>query len=70
MTVVFMMRTYKPEVEAVKRRTTASNIIAVAVREWLESREDAKLLPAIEGARQEWKEKGGRPWSEVEKETK
>jgi hypothetical protein len=56
------------KIEAVKRRTTASNIVADAVREWLESREDTELLPAIESASTEWKEKGGRPWSEAEKE--
>jgi hypothetical protein len=38
------------------------------VREWLESHEDAELIPVIESARAEWKEKGGRPWTEVEQE--
>jgi len=56
------------KVEAARRHIAASEIIADAVREWLESREDAELLPAIETARTEWKEKGGRPWSEVEQE--
>lgn len=56
------------KIEAVKRRTTASYIVADAVREWLESREDAELLPEIEAARTEWEEKGGRPWSEAERE--
>ena len=56
------------KIEAVKRRTTASDIVADAVREWLESREDAELLPMIEAARTEWEEKGGRPWSEAERE--
>ena len=56
------------KIEAVKRRTTASDIVADAVREWLESHEDAELVPAIEAARTEWKEKGGRPWSEAERE--
>ena len=56
------------KIEAVKRRTTASAIVADAVREWLESHEDAELLPAIEAARTEWEEKGGRPWSEAERE--
>jgi hypothetical protein len=55
-------------IEAVKRRTTASNIVADAVREWMERREDAELAPDIESARAEWKEKGGRPWSEAEKD--
>ena len=56
------------KIEAVRRRTTASDIVADAVREWLESREDAELLPAIEAARTEWEEKGGHPWSEAERE--
>jgi hypothetical protein len=49
------------KVEAVKRHTTASSIISEAVREWFESREDADLLPAVEAARTEWKQKGGAP---------
>ena len=56
------------KIEAVRRRTTASDIVADAVREWLENREDAELVPAIEATRAEWKEKGGRPWSEAERE--
>ena len=70
MTVVFHdeeLYTYL-KVEAARRHTAASEIITDAVREWLESREDAELLPVIESARSEWKEKGGRPWSEVERE--
>ena len=70
MTVVFHdeeLYTYL-KVEAARRHMPASDIIADAVREWLESREDAELLPVIETARAEWKEKGGRPWSEVEQE--
>ena len=56
------------KIEAIRRHTAASNIVADAVKEWLESREDADILPAIEAARSEWKEKGDRPWSTVEKE--
>ena len=70
MTVVFHdeeLYTYL-KVEAARRHMPASDIIADAVREWLESGEDAELLPVIETARAEWKEKGGRPWSEVEQE--
>jgi len=70
MTVVFHnedLYTYL-KVEAARRHMPASEIIADAVSEWLESREDAELLPAIEAARTEWKEKSGRPWSEVERE--
>ena len=70
MTVVFHDESLYTQlkIEAVKRHIAASEIIAEAVREWLESREDAELLPVIEAARAEWKEKGGRPWSEVERE--
>ena len=70
MTVVFHdedLYTYL-KVEAARRHIPASEIMADAVREWLESREDAELLPVIEAARSEWKEKGGRAWSEAERE--
>ena len=70
MTVVFHnedLYTYL-KVEAARRHRPASDIIAEAVREWLESREDAELLPVVEAARTEWQEKGGRPWTEVEQE--
>jgi hypothetical protein len=68
MTVVFHdenLYTYL-KVEAARRHMPASEIIADAVNDWLESREDTELMPAIESARAEWKEKGGRPWSEIE----
>ena len=70
MTVVFHdeeLYTYL-KVEAARRHIAASDIVTDAVREWLESHEDAELLPTIEATRAEWKEKGGRPWSEVEQE--
>jgi len=70
MTVVFHnedLYTYL-KVEAARRHMPASEIIADAVSEWLESREDTELLPAIDTARTEWSEKGGRPWSEAERE--
>ena len=70
MTVVFHdeeLYTYL-KVEAARRHMAASEIITDAVREWLESREDDELLPVIEGAITEWKEKGGRPWAEAEQE--
>lgn len=54
------------KVEAVKRQKPASDIVAEAVKEWLETREDAELLPVVEAARAEWEKKGGRPWAEVE----
>ncbi len=70
MTVVFHnedLYTYL-KVEAARRHMPASEIIADAVSEWLESREDAELLPVLDSDRTEWKEKGGRPWSEAERE--
>jgi len=70
MTVVFHneeLYTYL-KVEAARRHMPASEIIADAVSEWLDSREDAELIPIIEAARAEWKEKGGRPWPEAERE--
>jgi hypothetical protein len=56
------------KIEAIRRRRTASDIVADAVGEWLDNHEDAELLPMIDSARAEWKEKGGRPWSEAEHE--
>jgi hypothetical protein len=56
------------KVEAARRHVAASEIVSDAVREWLENREDAELLPMIETRLEEYKEKGGRPWSEVERE--
>lgn len=56
------------KIEAVKRRTTSSGIVTDAVREWLENREDEELIPIIEARVAEYREKGGRPWSEVERE--
>lgn len=70
MTVVFHdedLYTYL-KVEAARRHMPASEIIADAVSEWLESHEDAELLPVIDSARTEWKEKDGRPWAEAELE--
>ena len=68
MTVVFHDEDLYTElkIQAIRRRKPANKIIAEAVHEWLESQEDAGLLPVIESARAEWKEKGGRPWAEVE----
>jgi hypothetical protein len=51
--------------EAVKRRLSASDLIAEAVKELLESREDFKLIPIIEESRAEYDKKGGRTWDEV-----
>ncbi|MBI2832708.1 MAG: hypothetical protein HYX79_10680 [Chloroflexi bacterium] len=56
------------KVEAARKHVAASEIVADALRQWLEDLEDEELLPVIEAAEAEWEEKGGRPWSEVEKE--
>jgi hypothetical protein len=56
------------KIEAIKKHTTASNIVTNAVKEWLENHEDTELIPVIDAARNEWREKGGRPWSEAERE--
>ena len=56
------------KIEAVKRGKPASEIVSEAVKEWLEAQESAELLPIVEAETREWKEKGGRPGAEVEKE--
>ncbi len=56
------------KVEAARRHMAASDIVAEAVREWIDAKEDEELIPLIEEAEKEYKEKGGRPWEEVEKE--
>lgn len=68
MTVVFHDENLYTQLEreAGRRHLAVSDVVVEAVREWLESLEDDELLPVIEAARTEWKEKGGRPWSEAE----
>lgn len=56
------------KIEAIRRHKPASQIIAEAVKEWLEAKESEELVPLLEEAIAEYKEKGGRPWEEVEKE--
>jgi hypothetical protein len=53
------------KIEALKRRLSASDLIAEAVKELLESREDLKLIPVIEESRAEYNKRGGRTWDEV-----
>ena len=72
MTVVFHdedLYTYL-KVEAARRHIAASDIVAAAVQEWLDAREDEALVPLVEAAEAEYKEKGGKPWSDVERENK
>jgi hypothetical protein len=47
------------KVEAARRHCPAKDLVAEALREWLEAQEDFGLLPEIEAARAEWEEKGG-----------
>ena len=47
------------KVEAARKGRHAKDIVAEAVREWLEAREDEELRAGLEEARQEWREKGG-----------
>ena len=58
------------KIEAVKCRLSASDLIAEAVKELLESREDFKLIPVIEESRAEYNKKGGRTWDEVSRDLK
>jgi hypothetical protein len=55
------------KIEAVRRHKPASEIIAEAVREWLEEKEAEELIPLIEAAEKEAEEKGYIPWPEVKK---
>jgi len=56
------------KVEAARKGLYAKDIVAEAVREWLEAREDEELRVDLEERRNEWKEKGGRSWAAVERD--
>ncbi len=56
------------KVEAARKGRHAKDIVAEAVREWLEAREDEELRSDLEERRAEWKEKGGRSWAAVERD--
>ncbi len=47
------------KVEAARRNRPLKEIVAEALREWLELQEDLELGPIIEEARRELREKGG-----------
>ena len=47
------------KVEAARKGRHAKDIIAEAVTEWLEAREDEELQADLKGARGEWEEQGG-----------
>ena len=54
--------------EVARRRRPAKDIVAEAVSEWLEARQDEELGADLEERRIEWQERGGRPWAEVERD--
>ncbi|MBI4336788.1 MAG: hypothetical protein HY683_03025 [Chloroflexi bacterium] len=47
------------KVEAIRKGLHAKDIVAEAVREWLEAREDEELRAGLEEARHEWERQGG-----------
>lgn len=47
------------KVAAVRKGRHAKDIIAEAVREWLETKEDEELKAGLEEARREWEREGG-----------
>jgi hypothetical protein len=51
-------------VEAARKGRHAKDIIAEALAEWLEAREDEELQPDLAEARYEWKQQGGLAASE------
>jgi hypothetical protein len=56
------------KIEAIRRHRTASDIIAEAIKEWLETKESEELVPILEEAIAEAEEKGYLSWTEVKKE--
>ncbi|MBI4218770.1 MAG: hypothetical protein HY682_01405 [Chloroflexi bacterium] len=47
------------KVEAARKGRHAKDIVAEAVQEWLEAREDEELREGLDNARREWEQKGG-----------
>lgn len=47
------------KVEAARKGRYAKDIVAEAVREWLEAREDEELRAGLEEARHAWEREGG-----------
>lgn len=47
------------KVEAARKGRYAKDIVAEAIREWLEAREDEDLRVGVAGARAEWEQQGG-----------
>ena len=52
------------KVAAARNGRPAKDIVAQAVREWLEAKEDEELRAELEEARREWEREGGRDASE------
>jgi hypothetical protein len=49
----------KLKVEAARTGVHAKDIVALAVREWLDTAEDAESQADLQGIRSQWEEKGG-----------
>ena len=47
------------KVEAARKGRHAKDIVAEAVRQWLETREDEDLRAGLDEARSEWESRGG-----------
>ncbi len=47
------------KVEAARKGRHAKDIVAEAIREWLEAREDEELRAGLADARREWERQGG-----------
>ncbi|MEX2374646.1 MAG: hypothetical protein WD942_03560 [Dehalococcoidia bacterium] len=58
------------KVEAARVGRHAKDIVAEAVREWLEAREDEELSVGLDEAREEWKREGGVEASEFFRDLK
>ena len=47
------------QAEAARRNQPLADVVAAALREWLDAQEDADLLPLIDSAQAEWENEGG-----------
>jgi hypothetical protein len=70
MTVVFHNEDLYTDlkVAAARRHMAASEIVAEAVQQWLDEKEDEELAALHKESMAEYRQKGGRSWEEVEKE--
>ena len=53
------------KVAAARSGQAAQDIVAQAVREWLEAKQDEELRAELEGVRREWEREGGRDAGEL-----